>query len=104
MQEKKELHSLLLKYSKNVKHIFFGHQHLTVSGKLGNISFSAPRSISHPLVTNYSKKYRLGTAHTDPNYNIILIKKESIIIHTEDFLKQEVEWFETTQEDWVEDN
>ena len=104
IQEKKELQSLLLKYSKNVKHIFFGHQHLTVSGKLGNISFSAPRSISHPLVTNYSKKYRLGTAHTDPNYNIILIKKESIIIHTEDFLKQEVEWFETTQEDWVEDN
>ncbi len=104
IQEKKELQSLLLKYSKNVKHIFFGHQHLSVSGKLGNISFSAPRSISHPLVTNYSKKYRLGTAHTDPNYNIILIKKDSIIVHTEDFLKQEVEWFETTQEDWVEDN
>ena len=52
---------------------------------------------------NYSDKYRLGTAHTEPNYNVILIKKDSIIVHTEDFLKLEVEWFETTQEGWPED-
>jgi len=103
IQQKKEFQSLLIKYSNNIKHIFFGHQHLTVSGKLGNISFSAPRSISHPLITNYSDKYRLGTAHTEPNYNVILIKKDSIIVHTEDFLKLEVEWFETTQEGWPED-
>ena len=57
----------------SIKHIFFGHQHLTVSGNILGIPFSAPRSISHPLVTNYSKKYRLGTANNEPNYNIILI-------------------------------
>ena len=98
IQEKKELKKLLSKYCNLIKHIFFGHQHLTVSGNLLGISFSAPRSISHPLVTNYDKKYRLGTANTEPNYNIILIKNDSLIVHTEDFLKSNINWFETSKE------
>ena len=103
IQQKKYLHKLFDKFSNFIKHIFFGHQHLTVSGNILGIPFSAPRSISHPLVTNYSKEYRLGTANTEPNYNIILIKDDSLIVHTEDFLKQDINWFETTQEDWEEE-
>ena len=85
IQQKEYLNNLFSKYSNFIKHIFFGHQHLTVSGNIFGIPFSAPRSISHPFVTNYSKKYRLGTANTEPNYNIILIKDDSLIVHTEDF-------------------
>ena len=97
IQQKNIYINCLLKFSNFIKHIFFGHQHLTVSGNIFGIPFSAPRSISHPLVTNYSKEYRLGTANTEPNYNIILIKDDSLIVHTEDFLKQDINWFETTQ-------
>mgnify|MGYP000939450675 CR=1 FL=1 len=100
IQQKKYLNKLFDKFSNFIKHIFFGHQHLTVSGNILGIPFSAPRSISHPLVTNYSKEYRLGTANTEPNYNIILIKDDSLIVHTEDFLKQNINWFETAQESW----
>ena len=103
IQQKKELKKLFFKFSDLIKHIFFGHQHLTVSGNILGIPFSAPRSISHPLVTNYSNKYRLGTANTDPNYNIILIKDNSLIVHTEDFLKSKINWFETTQEEWIDE-
>tara|TARA_B100001173_G_C15906293_1_gene512174 strand:+ start:116 stop:943 length:828 start_codon:yes stop_codon:yes gene_type:complete len=103
IQQKDSLKRLFKNFSKIIKHIFFGHQHLTVSGNLVSIPFSAPRSISHPLVTNYSNKYRLGTANTDPNYNIILIKDDSLIVHTEDFLKSKIDWFETTQEKWIDD-
>ena len=103
IQQKEELNKLICKFSDLIKHIFFGHQHLTVSGNIMGISFSAPRSISHPLVTNYSNKYRLGTADTEPNYNIILIKNNSLIVHTEDFLKPNINWFETTQQGWVEE-
>ena len=103
IQQKEELNKLIYKFSDLIKHIFFGHQHLTVSGNIMGISFSAPRSISHPLVTNYSNKYRLGTADTEPNYNIILIKNNSLIVHTEDFLKPNINWFETTQQNWVEE-
>jgi hypothetical protein len=45
----------------------------------------------------------LGTADTDPNYNIILIRNDSLVVHTEDFLKQQINWFETTQDGWIED-
>jgi len=49
------------------------------------------------LVPNFSKNYRLGTANTDPNYNVILINKNSLVVHTEDFLKDNINWFETTK-------
>ena len=103
IQQKKNLNELFNKFSNFIKHIFFGHQHLTVSGNILGIPFSSPRSISHPLVTNYLKEYRLGTANTEPNYNIILIKNNSLIVHTEDFLKQNVNWFETTQDGWIDE-
>ena len=92
------------KYKNIIKHIFFGHQHLTVSGNYLGIPFSSPRSINHPLVPNFSKEYRLGSANTDPNYNIALIKEDSVIIHNEDFLKTKVNWFETTKSGWVEED
>ena len=57
------------------------------------ITFSSPRSTWSPLVPNFLNRYRLGTAHTDPNYNIVLLKEDSLIVHSEDFLKTNVSWF-----------
>jgi 3',5'-cyclic AMP phosphodiesterase CpdA len=99
IQQKDKLKKIFIQFSKIIKHIFFGHQHLSVSGNIVGISFSAPTSICHPLVTNYDNKYRLGTANTEPNYNVILIKDDSLIVHTENFLNTDINWFETTQED-----
>jgi len=93
--QKDKFKKILLKYNKNIKHIFFGHQHITVSGQYLGITFSSPRSTWSPLVSNFSNKYRLGTANTDPNYNVVLIKENSLVVHSEDFLKTEVNWFES---------
>ena len=87
-----------------IKHIFFGHQHITVSGNYLGIPFSSPRSINHPLVPNFSNEYRLGSANTEPSYNIALINNDSLIIHNEDFLKVETNWFETTKSGWIEES
>ena len=91
---KKEFQNILLKFKEIIKHIFFGHQHITTSGQYLGITFSSPRSTWSPLIPNFSNKYRLGTANTDPNYNVILIKDNSLIVHSEDFLRTEVNWFE----------
>ena len=93
--QKDKFEKILLKYNKNIKHLFFGHQHITVSGQYLGITFSSPRSTWSPLVSNFSNKYRLGTANTDPNYNVVLIKENSLVVHSEDFLKTEVNWFES---------
>ena len=92
--QKNEFEKILLKYNKNIKHLFFGHQHITVSGQYLGITFSSPRSTWSPLVSNFSNKYRLGTANTDPNYNVVLIKENSLVVHSEDFLKTDINWFE----------
>jgi len=94
LQQRKEFKSILNNFKKTIKHIFFGHQHITVSGNYLGIPFSSPRSTWSPLVPNFSKKYRLGIANTDPNYNVILIKEDSLVVHSEDFLKTNINWFE----------
>jgi len=91
--QRDELKKILLKFQKSIQHIFFGHQHITSSGKYLGITFSSPRSTWSPLIPNFLDRYRLGTANTDPNYNIVLIKEESLIVHSEDFLKTNIIWF-----------
>tara|TARA_Y100001970_G_scaffold276073_1_gene378244 strand:- start:578 stop:1378 length:801 start_codon:yes stop_codon:yes gene_type:complete len=94
LKEKNAFKKILLDSKKNIKHIFFGHQHITSSGSFNGITFSSPRSTWSPLIPNFSNKYKLETANTDPNYNVILIKDDSLIVHSEDFLKTEVKWLE----------
>ena len=91
--QRDDLKSILLQFQNSIQHIFFGHQHVTSSGKYLDITFSSPRSTWSPLVPNFLDRYRLGTANTDPNYNIVLIKENSLIVHSEDFLKSDVNWF-----------
>ena len=92
--QKDEFKEILLQFQNSIKHIFFGHQHVTSSGKYLGITFSSPRSTWQPLVPNFIDRYRLGTANTDPNYNVILLSEDSLVVHTEDFLKTKVSWFE----------
>ena len=91
--QREDLKKILLQYQRSIQHIFFGHQHVTSSGKYLGITFSSPRSTWNPLVPNFLNRYRLGTANTDPNYNIILLKEDSLIVHSEDFLKTDINWF-----------
>jgi len=93
LQQKDLFKNILLDSKKNIKHIFFGHQHITSSGSFDGITFSSPRSTWSPLIPNFSNKYREGSANTDPNYNVAIINDESLIIHTEDFLKTDINWF-----------
>ena len=91
--QRADLKKILLQYQNSIQHIFFGHQHVTSSGKYLDITFSSPRSTWSPLVPNFLDRYRLGTANTDPNYNIVLLEEDSLIVHSEDFLKTDVNWF-----------
>ena len=93
LQQGDEFKDILIKFKKIIQHIFFGHQHITSSGSYCGITFSSPRSTWSPLIPNFSNEYRLGTANTDTNYNVAIIRSDALIIHTEDFLKTEFNWF-----------
>ena len=93
LQQREDFKNIIVANKDLIKHIFFGHQHITASGNYLGINFSSPRSTWNPLVPNFSSNYRLGTANTDPNYNVVLIKNNALIVHSEDFLKSETNWF-----------
>ena len=94
LKQKEEFKKIIFSNKEKIKHIFFGHQHITSSGSYGGITFSSPRSTWSPLIPNFSNEYRLGTANTDTNYNVAIIRSDALIIHTEDFLKTNINWFE----------
>ena len=85
--QKNEFKKILIKYKEVIKHIFFGHCHLNLSGAYLGIPFSAPNSTNHATTPNFKRD---GTTFfspaISPNYNVIIIKKENLIVYTENFL------------------
>ena len=85
--QKNEFKKILIEYKKIIKHIFFGHCHLNLSGTYVEIPFSAPNSTNHATTPNFKKD---GTTFfspaVSPNYNVIKINKGNLIVYTENFL------------------
>jgi len=70
---------------KDVRHLFFGHAHRTISGQWRGIPFSALPSLNHqlPLVggsvpTVYSEEPAM--------YSIVLVENDRTIVHSDAFL------------------
>ncbi len=69
----------------NVRHIFFGHAHRTISGQWRGISFSALPSLSHqlPLVGG-----SVPTVYSDepPMYSVVHLNGTQITVHSDAFM------------------
>lgn len=75
----------ILKTHKNVAHVFGGHVHRTVSGTTDGLAFTLFKSTCHqtPLILGHGPD---SMAVTEPaGYGIVLLQKDSVIAHTEDF-------------------
>jgi Icc protein len=65
-----------------IRHMAFGHCHMSMSGSVAGIPFSAPRSINHVCWPDLSGKDRMAFADLQPNYNVMLISPVNIVVHT----------------------
>ena len=69
----------------DVRHIFFGHAHRTISGSWNGIGFSALPSLNHqlPLVGG-----SVETVYSDepPMYAAVTISPEMTVVHSDAFL------------------
>ena len=90
----KELQSLLKGYNDTIAHMFFGHCHYTLSGSVGGISYSAPRSTNHTCWPDFSGQVnRAGYGDLAPNYNVCFLTEDSVVVHSIDFLDADkVQW------------
>ena len=84
--EENRFHNILDKFSDTIRHIFFGHAHFILSGSIGSIPFSAPRSTSHPSVPEFYDPTICLYGGIQPTYNVCLIGEKSVVIHSIEFL------------------
>jgi len=84
--QKKEFSAILRRHHETIRHVFFGHCHMSLSGSIEGVPFSAPRSTSHPGWPEFEGRLAYGHGPIEPSYNVALIEASSIVIHTIDYL------------------
>jgi Icc protein len=91
--QKKEFAAILRKHRDTVRHVFFGHCHMSLSGSIEGVPFSAPRSTSHPGWPEFEGRLAYGHGPIEPSYNVALIDRSSVVVHTIDYrLDDRIDW------------
>jgi len=82
--------ALIGDYRDIIQHIAFGHCHFTLSGSLHGIALSANRGTARALWAGVEQpQARFATGPLERHYNVIFIDRESTIIHSVDFERQD---------------
>jgi len=81
---------VLKQHKAGVRHLFFGHVHIPVSGvSPEGIPFTAGRGCNHQIVLDLAQKDCTWAAG-GPNYNIIVIGQHGTIVHAFDLIEASV--------------
>lgn len=82
--------ALIKTFRDTVRHIAFGHCHFTLSGSLHGVPLSANRGTARALWPSIEKvQPRFALGPVERHYNVMLIDRESTIIHSVDFEQQD---------------
>jgi 3',5'-cyclic AMP phosphodiesterase CpdA len=88
--QQNELQSILRNNADIIGHVFFGHCHYTLSGSVGGVPFSAPRSTNHPCWPEFSGDPRvMAYGPLAPNYNVCFLGNGGTVVHSIDFLHED---------------
>ena len=68
----------------NIRHLFFGHAHRPISGNWQGISFSSLRGTNHQVALDF-KSEEINYADEPPEYSIVLVSDDQVIVHTHMF-------------------
>ncbi|MEO1285569.1 MAG: phosphodiesterase [Pseudomonadota bacterium] len=75
----------LAPHRQKIRHIFHGHCHLTLSGSLLGIPFSAPRGTNHAGWPDFSAKRLLSAADLLEAYSLVFADENTTVIHQVEF-------------------
>jgi len=70
----------------NIKHLFFGHVHRTVSGSWYGIPFTTLRGTNHQIQLDLNAEDYLPYNHEPPAYCVIFLEQEQTTVHFHDYL------------------
>jgi 3',5'-cyclic AMP phosphodiesterase CpdA len=77
-------YELLLRHG-NVRHIFAGHVHRTISGSSHGIAFSVFKSPCHQQPLQFEAVDTSLSVDEPAAYGIVLLRPDSVLVHTEDY-------------------
>ena len=72
----------------NIKHLFFGHLHRSLSGSWHGIPFSNVPGTNHQMELNFVKTGVVPGSHEPPAYAVVFPKPELTLVHLHNFLDQ----------------
>lgn len=100
------LRDLLSAFPGQVRHLYFGHCHFTLSGSIRGVPFSAPRPTSHPNWPDFSgDAHRVGFGGLAQSYNLCFIDADATVVHTIEFLGEvAATWVPTLEDGWIDEN
>ena len=78
--------ALVLEGREQVKHLFLGHLHRSVSGSWKGIPFSVQSSTCFQVALEMGLGPDLILSHEPPTYGVVLLSSERTVIHQEYFL------------------
>jgi 3',5'-cyclic-AMP phosphodiesterase len=71
---------------RRIRHVFFGHIHRPISGSWNGIPFSTLRGTNHQVGLRLDATARIPGTHEPPQYGVVLLGRESVVVHLHDFL------------------
>ena len=75
----------LLLHHGNVRHIFAGHVHRTISGTSHGIAFSVFKSPCHQQPMPFAAEDTTLSVDEPGAYGIVLLRPDGVLVHTEDY-------------------
>ena len=98
LQQKIEFREIFWPHRAKIRHIFFGHIHRPLAGRWLGIPISSIRGMNHQIWFNMTAD-KLQGSFEPPAYAVILINKDTVIVHNHDF-KDESEKFLLSDSPW----
>ena len=94
---------ILREHAGIVRHVFFGHCHMPMSGTIEGIPFASLRGTNHHSWQDFSGGAKLKQADLTPLYNVVLIDGATCVVHSIDYSYDgPLREFGTSFEDWAE--
>jgi 3',5'-cyclic AMP phosphodiesterase CpdA len=80
-EDRAALLALLRTYRDRIRHLFFGHTHLTISGALAGVPFAGVRSTVHQGLPNFTDSGELLGGILDPYYAVVFAEDDTTVVH-----------------------
>ncbi|MEO0822351.1 MAG: phosphodiesterase [Pseudomonadota bacterium] len=76
---------VIARHARKIRHIFFGHCHMPLTGSFHGVPVSAPRGTNHASFANFAERRLLTRSALPEAYGVISVDGPSVTVHMIEF-------------------